>query len=131
MYIGHRRFLSANHPFLKLKKTFNGGEENEMALTPLSRLQVYECVKDIQVVPDKTQKQAQQETYGIRSIFFDLPYWRVFDVRHCIDVMCVKKKVCDIIIGTLLNIQSKTKDDMKSHLDLVEMGIREQLALQS
>ena len=56
MYIGHRRFLSANHLFHKLKKAFNGCQENEIAPTPLSGLQVYESVKDIHVMPGKTQK---------------------------------------------------------------------------
>ncbi|XP_014522516.1 uncharacterized protein LOC106779013 [Vigna radiata var. radiata] len=47
------------------------------------------------------------------------------------DFPAYEKNVCDSIIGTLLNIQGKTKDGMKSRLDLVEMGIREQLAPQS
>ncbi|XP_052728168.1 uncharacterized protein LOC128195186 [Vigna angularis] len=132
VYIGHRRFLSANHPFRKLKKAFNGCQENEIAPTPLSGLEVYERVKDINVVLGKTKKQATTTNiWKKRSIFFDLPYWRMLDVRHCIDVMHVEKNVCDSIIGTLLNIQGKTKDGMKSRLDLVEMGIREQLAPQS
>ncbi|XP_052730492.1 uncharacterized protein LOC128195840 [Vigna angularis] len=132
VYIGHRRFLSANHPFRKLKKAFNGCQENEIAPTPLSGLEVYQRVKDINVVLGKTKKQATTTNiWKKRSIFFDLPYWRMLDVRHCIDVMHVEKNVCDSIIGTLLNIQGKTKDGMKSRLNLVEMGIREQLAPQS
>ena len=35
--------------------------------------------------------------------------------------------MCDSLIGTLLNIKGKTKDGVKSHHDLVELGIREQL----
>ena len=55
---------------------------------------------------------------------FDLPYWTDLDVRHCIDVMHVDKNVCDSVIGTLLNIQSKMKDDLNTRQDLTEMGIR-------
>ena len=62
-----------------------------------------------------------------RSIFFDLPYWSSLDVRHCIDVMHVEKNVCDSVIGTLLNIQGKTKDGINARLDLGLMGIREEL----
>ena len=58
---------------------------------------------------------------------FDLPYWSDLDVTHCIDVMHVKKNVCDSVIGTFLNIQGKTKDGLNTHKDLVEMGIRDQL----
>jgi len=38
------------------------------------------------------------------------------------------ENVCDNIIGTLLNIPDKTKDNVKSILDMVEMRLRKQLA---
>jgi len=40
----------------------------------------------------------------------------------------IEKNICDSIIDTLLNIPGKTKDTIKSRLDLVEMRICEQLA---
>ncbi|XP_060960384.1 uncharacterized protein LOC133031097 [Cannabis sativa] len=42
--------------------------------------------------------------------------------------MHIEKNVCESIIGTLLDIPGKTKDGVNSHLDLVEMGIRQSLA---
>ena len=51
-------------------------------------------------------------------------------MRHCLDIMYIEKNVCDNIIKTLLNILGKTKDGVKSRLDLVEMDIHEQLALE-
>ena len=39
-----------------------------------------------------------------------------------------KKNVCDSLIGTLLNIQGKTKDGVNARLDLLAMGICEELA---
>jgi len=42
--------------------------------------------------------------------------------------MHVEKNVCDSLIGTLLNIQGKTKDGVNARLDLIEMKIREDLA---
>jgi len=41
--------------------------------------------------------------------------------------MHVEKNVCDSIIGTLLKIKGKTKDDINSRKDLVEMGLRLEL----
>jgi len=41
--------------------------------------------------------------------------------------MHVEKNVCDSVIGTLLNIQGKTKDDFNTRQDLADMGIRSQL----
>ena len=111
VYLGHRRFLHANHSYRRLRKAFNGCQENELAPTPLTGSQVYDRVKDIEVVFGKAQKKSTSSNmWKKRSIFFNLPYWRLLDVRHCIDVMHVEKNVCDSIIGTLLNIQGKTKD---------------------
>ena len=42
--------------------------------------------------------------------------------------MHVEKNVCDSLIGTLLNIQGKTKDGVNGQLDLLEMNIRKDLA---
>jgi len=58
------------------------------------------------------------------KIFFDPPYWSRLEVRHCIDIMHVEKNVCDILIGTVLNINEKTKDSLNARLDLIEMNIR-------
>ena len=42
--------------------------------------------------------------------------------------MHIEKNVCESIVGTLLNILGKTKDGVKSHLDLLEMGLRPNFA---
>ena len=46
-------------------------------------------------------------------------------------MLCILRKiyVIDSIIGTLLKIPGKTKDEIKSRMDLVEMGKYEQFAL--
>ena len=36
-----------------------------------------------------------------KSIFWDLPYWEVLDVRHAIDVMHITKNVCVNLLGFL------------------------------
>ncbi|XP_074360363.1 uncharacterized protein LOC141700519 [Apium graveolens] len=47
------------------------------------------------------------------------------------DVMYIEKNVCDNIIGTLLHMKFKSKDSLASCLDLVDMGIRPNLAPES
>jgi len=42
--------------------------------------------------------------------------------------MHVKKNICDSLIGTLLNINGKTKDGLNDCLDLIEINIRGELA---
>ncbi|CAN1294319.1 hypothetical protein LINPERPRIM_LOCUS22409 [Linum perenne] len=62
-----------------------------------------------------------------KSIFFCLPYWEYNLVRHNLDTMHIEKNVCDNILGTLLDIDGKSKDNLKARLDLQEIGIRSDL----
>lgn len=71
--------------------------------------------------------QHTKQLWKKRSIFFDLPYWEHNVLRHNLDVMHIEKNVCDNLIGTILNLDGKSKDNMKAHLDLKEMDIRHEL----
>ena len=64
-----------------------------------------------------------------KSIFFQLPYWKTLILRHNLNVMHIEKNICDSIVGTLLSINGKSKDNFNSRLDLLAMGIRDQLHL--
>lgn len=109
-------------------------EEKGFAPVPLSGDDVLmQCSQFTQIPFDKTNKLPKwDETnslYGWRkkSIFFDLPYWNKLKLRHNLDVIHLEKNVSENIIGTLLNIKGKTKDNLKARLDLVEMEIRSDL----
>ena len=45
--------------------------------------------------------------------------------------MHIEKNICDNTLGTLLNIEGKTKDTAKARKDLCHMGIRKDLHLQT
>nr|GEX02948.1 hypothetical protein [Tanacetum cinerariifolium] len=64
-----------------------------------------------------------------KSVFFDLEYWEHNLLRHNLDVMHIEKNVSDNIIGTLLGLDGKTKDNKNTRKDLEEMGIRHDLHL--
>jgi hypothetical protein len=64
-----------------------------------------------------------------QSIFLELPYWKDLDVRHSIDVMHIKKNVCESLIGTFLNTNRKTRDHGHARADLMKMRIRQELWL--
>ena len=49
-----------------------------------------------------------------KNIFFTLFYWEHHMLRHNLDVMYIEKNVVDNIIGTLLNLDRKTKDNLKA-----------------
>jgi len=75
-----------------LKKDFNKYQENNIFLPPLFDLQIYEKVKDVNVVFGKMKKkQTVTKIWKKRSISFYFPYWGKLDVRYCIDVMHIKK----------------------------------------
>ncbi|XP_074356129.1 uncharacterized protein LOC141695813 [Apium graveolens] len=57
-------------------------------------------------------------------------YWKFHHVRHCLDVMHIEKNVCDNLMGTLLNMRHKSKDSEASHRDMLDMGVRADLAPQ-
>ena len=43
--------------------------------------------------------------------------------------MHIEKNICDNILGTIMNIKGKTKDAIKTCLDLERMGLRSSLHL--
>ena len=63
----------------------------------------------------KKRKQCEEETrwhnWRKKSIFFELPYWEALLVRHNLDVMHVEKNICESILGTLLDLAGKSKDN--------------------
>ncbi|XP_074336175.1 uncharacterized protein LOC141673340 [Apium graveolens] len=131
VYMGHRTFLPLTHPYRKRKNDFDGTMETRVAHFPLTGKEVFERVKDIDVVLGKLyEKPTPNSIWKKRSIFWDLPYWEHLQVRHCLDFMHIEKKVCESIIGTLLNIPGKMKDGMKARLDLQKLGVRAELAPQ-
>ena len=51
-------------------------------------------------------------------------------LHHNLDVMQIEKNVVDNITDTLLNLDGKTKDNLKVHQDLKDKGIRSELQLE-
>ncbi|XP_042387612.1 uncharacterized protein LOC121979689 [Zingiber officinale] len=152
-FAGHRQFLPRFHPYRRQIKEFNGMEELGEAGRPLSRIKLFDKLSDITCefgkktsVKGKIRKKAKEnivedieeekyvgatnfsKCWKKKSIFFNLPYWKYLHVRHCLDVMHIEKNVFESLINTLMNIKGKTKDNVVARLDMVQMGIRSQLA---
>ncbi|XP_074297118.1 uncharacterized protein LOC141627797 [Silene latifolia] len=119
-YMGSRRLLEENHDFRYNKEAFNGSEEHEVAPTTPSGAEVLRQIEDIQDF-------SGSKTWKKKSEFFKLPYWDSHLIRHNLDVMHIEKNVCDNVIGTLLNLEGKSKDNLKARRDLEVMGIRKEL----
>ncbi|XP_075645873.1 uncharacterized protein LOC142617065 [Castanea sativa] len=139
-YIGHRRFLDRDHEFHNHDKEFDGRTDFSKApdIVPRSEI-IAQTEPMVNVVFGKkkdnlTNKRKRGEDalciWKKRSIFFSLPYWENHMLRHNLDVMHIEKNVVDNVIGTVLNMDGKTNDNLKVHLDLEEMGIRSELYLE-
>ena len=76
---------------------------------------------------DKKRKRALNWTK--KSIFFEFSYWSRLLLCHKLEVMHIEKNVCDNLVGTLLNIEEKTKDIINARLDLQDLKIRKDLHL--
>jgi len=75
-------------------------------------------------------KPALGATFKKKWIFFEyLEYWTELDGRHMIDGMHVQKNMFESVIGTLLDMKGKTKEGLNSHLDMVQLGIKNNFTL--
>ncbi|XP_059298526.1 uncharacterized protein LOC132051465 isoform X1 [Lycium ferocissimum] len=141
-FMSHRRWLPHGHKFRKDKVTFNGLAELEVAPKRLSGIEVHEQLNNIKnnfgkdpLAKSRKRKWGDvddidnvlQNIWNKRSIFFELEYWKDNMIRHNLDTMHIEKNVFDNIFWTLLNVDGKGKDNLKSSLDLQEMGIRKAL----
>jgi hypothetical protein len=64
-----------------------------------------------------------------RSVFWDLPYWKILGMPHCLDVMHITKNVCESLLGTLFNMPDRTKDGPNARNGLMAINIRKELHL--
>ncbi|XP_017239302.2 uncharacterized protein LOC108212082 [Daucus carota subsp. sativus] len=131
-YQGHRRYLPRHHPYRRQKTSFNGEQEHGQAREPLSGEEVLAQQQEVKFTFGKEVKNSQRVecVWKKKSIFFELEYWKFHHIRHCLDVMHIEKNVCDSLIGTLLNMRHKSKDSEASRRDMMEMGVRGDLAPQ-
>ena len=122
--MGHRQFLPTNHRFRQDKRSFNGKAELRLAPTQLSGVDVLQQLEQLEPIilgrslKRKRENVTHQHNWKKESIFFQLPYWKMLLLSRNLDVMHIEKNVCDNIIGTLLNIEGKTKDNLNSRLEL-------------
>jgi hypothetical protein len=132
-YMGHRCFLPLNHRWRHNKSSFNIEVETRERPVPLSGEQVLQQYESFEQVPfgkrTTKRKWREEETrwhkWRKKSILFQLPYWKNLLVRHNLDVMHIEKNIYESILGTLLQMPSKSKDGEKARLDMQHMGIQE------
>jgi hypothetical protein len=138
-YIGHRRWLPHSHIWRRKGELFDGTEEHRLKPKELFKDELLQQLNHVTGVQfgkrsgtkrKRNVENVEKLNWTKKSIFFKLPYWSTLKLRHNLDVMHIEKNICDSVLGTLMNINGKTKDKYKARLDLHEMGIRKELHLQ-
>ncbi|CAM8905199.1 unnamed protein product [Rhodiola kirilowii] len=132
-YQGHCRWLPKTHLWRKQKDKFNGQIEWRDAPRPLSGREILEEI-DKHEYPTlslhpllKPKSTTERLCWSHKTIFYELPYWKTFSQAYSIDVMHIEKNVFDNIIGTILGLEGKTKDDVKAREGLEKQGVRKHL----
>ncbi|KAL6544843.1 hypothetical protein OROMI_023705 [Orobanche minor] len=129
VYMGHRRWLEANHRYRTMSEAFNGEVEERKAPDILTGEDVLEKVENIDAQFGKNfAKTVPTKGWKKKSIFFELSYWKDLYVRHFTDLMHTEKNVCASILNTLLGDKEKSKDGYNARMDMVDLGIRGELA---
>ncbi|GJR32411.1 hypothetical protein Tco_1108643 [Tanacetum coccineum] len=100
IYIGHWRSLDRFHPYRRKKKLVDGSVEDRSMVEPMDGFVVFSQVANLDITFGKKVKAPPK---------------------------CIWKKS---LLGLLLNIPGKTKDVVNARRDMVEMGIRMELAPQ-
>ncbi|KAI5343141.1 hypothetical protein L3X38_011017 [Prunus dulcis] len=126
-YLGHRRWLPWDHEWQEKDKEFDGNTEHCLRPREWSGDEILEQLNRLDFAPFGIVSWTRPSTnmnWTHKPMFFELPYWSKLKLRHNLDVMHVEKNVFDTLVGTILDIEGKTKDTIKARLDLERMGIR-------
>ena len=89
---------------------------------------IFGMVKDLEVIFGKgtggesvpNNSTGHTPMWKKKSIFWELPYWKVLEVRSSIDVMHVTKNLCVNLLG-FLSVYGKTKDTPEAREDQQRM----------
>jgi hypothetical protein len=92
-------------------------------------LQKIDIVKDTEPGKNPGRRKRKRTVEGepnwhLKVSFFDLPYFSKLKFVHNLDVMHIEKNICDSILGTLLELEGKSKDTHNARVDLQTFNIR-------
>ncbi|XP_026452354.1 uncharacterized protein LOC113352797 [Papaver somniferum] len=135
----YRRYLPAGHHWCHQKSAFNGekelrepphlmnGDEIDQQLTHFRQVQFGKNAKQTGLT--ETTPATFEHNWKKKSIFHEFPYLSSIICFHNVDVMHVEKNICETVLGTVMNVEGKTKDNLKARSDLMDWGLRPELHL--
>ncbi|KAG7588661.1 hypothetical protein ISN44_As07g009810 [Arabidopsis suecica] len=135
----HRIFLPVNHSLRKYKTHFLKGKGvKDYPPQSLTGEQIlYERIRTAEppMTSDcggnghekKVDGYGQWHNWHKESILWQLPYWVDLNLRHNLDVMHIEKNVLDNIIYTIMNVKDKSKETVRSRIDVSRFCDRPEL----
>ena len=134
VYLGHRRFLPERHIVRRKGKHFKGLPDHRPKPRRPTGDVIYDMVKDLKVIFGKglggqsvpNDADGHVPMWKKKSIFWELPYWKILEVQSAIDVMHVTKNLCVNLLN-FLGVYGKTKNTPESRLDQQHMHERDNL----
>nr|XP_016453702.1 PREDICTED: uncharacterized protein LOC107778035 [Nicotiana tabacum] len=131
----HRRFLPMDHQFRRnTSASMKNQTDFEEPPSPLSPEEIWNRVRFLPKVTESLMSN-KIPGYGVthnwtkQSIFWELSYWRHNLLRHNLDVMHIEKNFFDNLFNTIMDVNNKTKDNLKARMDLKEYCRRSELYL--
>jgi hypothetical protein len=129
--------LPHNHRYRKNRKDFFFGRvENDVASPCLSGEELHDVVLEYGDTVFGLQSGKQKfPGFGLthnwvkRSIFWELPYWKINLLRYNLDVMHIEKNVFKNIFNTVMDVKGKIKDNIKARLDVALFCNRKNMEL--
>ena len=85
--------------------------------------------KSEKALKEDKENKSKDTNWRRKCILWELEYWPKLKLRHNLDVMHIEKNICDALLGTILDMEKKSKDTKKARLDLKDRKIRKELHL--
>ena len=129
--------MPPNHRYKRnIKDFFVGKVEKDVAPLRLSNKELYDVILEFDDIVFGLQSGKHKflgfdltHNWVKQSLFLELSYWKTNLLRYNLDVMHIEKNVFENIFNTVIDIKGKTKDNIKTRLDIALFCNRKNIEL--
>ncbi|CAN6704449.1 unnamed protein product [Malus baccata var. baccata] len=121
-YLGHHRWIPWDNEWRQNDKVFHGTKETRLRPGEWSGDKILDQLNSLEFghfdIGVNKPRPTTHLNWTHKSMLFELPYWSKLKLRHNLNVMHIEKNVFDTLVGTIIDIEGKTKDTIEARLDL-------------